>query len=243
MRKVGIVIGALAGIVVIGIAVFLGYVWFVGGDGTPSEEVSAPTLVAEENQQVYRIDKEQSTVQFFLREDLSGVRTDVIGSTSEVAGDVLVDFNTPSNSAVGTIRVNARTLETDRSMRDRQIRTFILESSSDEYEFINFEPAEVLNFPESPEIGQELQFQIVGNLTIKDTTQSEVWDATVTLVSEDRMEGVATTTVSRGDYNLEIPRVASVANVDEEVQLTIEFVALAVDEETTFASDETVSTQ
>lgn len=243
MRKAGIVIGAVAGIVVSEIAVFLGYVWFAGGDGTPSEEVSAPTLVAEEHQQVYRIDKEQSAVQFFLREDLSGVRTDVIGATSEVAGDILVDFNNPANSSVGTIRVNARTLETDRSMRDRQIRSFILESASDQYEFINFEPTDVLNFPEVPEIGRELQFQIVGNLTIKDASQSEVWDATVTLVSEDRMEGVATTTVSRGDYNLNIPNVRSVANVDEEVQLTIEFVALAVDEETTTATDETVDTQ
>ena len=243
MRKVGTVFGVIAGIVLIGITAFLGYVWFAGGDGTPSEEVSAPTLVAEDNQQVYRIDKEQSTVQFFLREDLSGVRTDVIGTTSEVAGDILVDFNNPSNSSVGTIRVNARTLETDRSMRNRQIRSFILESASDEYEFINFEPTDVLNFPEVPEIGEELQFQIVGDLTIKNTTQSEVWDATVTLVSEDRMEGVATTTVSRGDYNLNIPNVSSVANVDEEVQLTIKFVALAVDLETTAATDEIVDTQ
>jgi polyisoprenoid-binding protein YceI len=243
MRKAGTIIGALAGITVVGIVVFLAYIWFVGGDGTPSEEVSAPTLVAEDNQQVYRIDKEQSTVQFFLREDLSGVRTDVIGATNEVAGDILVDFNSPSNSSVGTIRINARTLETDRSMRDRQIRTFILESSSDEYEFINFTPTEVLNFPEAPEIGQHLQFQIVGELTMKDTTQSEVWDATVTLVSEDRMEGIATTTIQRADYNLNIPDVPSVANVDEEVQLTIEFVAEAVAEETVTAEDQAISTQ
>ena len=242
MKRTGFFIGGLAGIAVIGIAAFLVYIWFAGGDGTPSEDVSAPTLVAEDNQQVYRIDKEQSTVQFFLREDLNGRRTDVIGTTGEVAGDILVDFNTPSNSSVGTIRVNARTLETDQNLRNRQIRTFILDSASDEHEFIDFVPTELQNFPESPEIGQELQFQIVGNLTIKGTTQSELWDATVTLVSEDRMEGVATTTVSRSDYNLQIPNVSSVANVDEDVQLTVSFVALAVDEETA-ATDQLVENQ
>ncbi len=51
------------------------------------------------------------------------------------------------------------------------------------------------------------------------------FDVTVTVVSESRMVGTASTVVARTDYNLNIPSVPNVANVGEEVELYIDFVA------------------
>lgn len=42
----------------------------------------------------------------------------------------------------------------------------------------------------------------------------------------NRIEGTASSTVSRADFGLVIPSVPIVANVGEEVTLTIDFVAL-----------------
>jgi hypothetical protein len=49
-----------------------------------------------------------------------------------------------------------------------------------------------------------------------------------TLASVDRLEGSASASVSRGDYGLQIPSLPHVANVDEDVKLYIDFVAVAV---------------
>ena len=64
-------------------------------------------------------------------------------------------------------------------------------------------------------------------LTVRDVTQPVVFDVTATVDSLSQLSGTATTSVLRSDYGLEIPNVPSVANVSEEVQLEIDFVALA----------------
>jgi polyisoprenoid-binding protein YceI len=222
---IGLVI--LAGVVVGGFIIYT----LIIDESDPSGETVAPTLEAgNDNQQVYRISASDSIVSFQLEEDLRGQRNVVTGETQEVAGDILVDFDNPAMSEVGTIRINARTLATDNDFRNRAIRTQILQSARDEYEFIEFEPTEIRNFPADPQIGQELTFDVVGNLTIRETTREETFQATVTLVNEDLMEGMATAQVLRENYGLQIPSAPGVANVTDEVQLTINFVALAVDD-------------
>jgi len=46
-------------------------------------------------------------------------------------------------------------------------------------------------------------------------------------VAPERIEGTATSAVNRADFELHIPQVRHVADVDEQVQLTINFVANA----------------
>jgi polyisoprenoid-binding protein YceI len=228
------ILAALVLIGVLAVGGFLLYIDIKGGSGEKSKDTVAPTLEADEDagQKTYRIDLNESEVKFQLQEDLRGTRTDVIGTTNEVAGDILVDFNNPSQSQVGMIRVNARTLETPEELRNKAIRANILKSGKDEYEYIEFTPTQLLNFPENPQIGQPLTFQIVGDLRIREITKSVTFDATVTLVSEERMEGTATAQILREDFDLNIPNAPGVANVTNEVQLTIQFVANYVLEDT-----------
>ncbi|MDQ4075832.1 MAG: YceI family protein [Chloroflexota bacterium] len=68
---------------------------------------------------------------------------------------------------------------------------------------------------------------IVGNLTIRNTTREVTWDATVTPVSESQLEGSASTTINRSDWNLAIPSVPFVADVSEQVRLELDFAAMA----------------
>ena len=73
---------------------------------------------------------------------------------------------------------------------------------------------------------ETLEFQISGDLTVRDITHPITFDVTVTAVSETRLEGSASAILARGDYGLQIPEVPRVANVDEEVLLEIDFVAV-----------------
>ncbi len=170
----------------------------------------------------------ESKASFSLEEDLSGVRTTVVGSTTELGGSVSVDFANPGASVIGAIVVNARTLETDNSFRNRALRSQILRSARDEFEFIVFEPRELSNFSaDSVTVGETLSFEITGDLTVTDVTRSVTFAATVTLESETQISGSATVTLLHADFGLVIPEVPRVANVTDDVELKLEFVARA----------------
>jgi polyisoprenoid-binding protein YceI len=223
---VGIGVAALA-VAIIGVVGFA-FIYARGGSGEASAPISAPTLAATGSaQQHFQIDQNSSKVTFTLTEDLMGKPNTVVGTTKQVAGDIVADLNTPSNSQVGTLRINARTLATDSGMRDRMMRSAILESSQDQNEFITFAPTSITGLPDKITAGQSYTFQIAGNLTVRSVTKPVTFNTTATLVagSPARLEGTATATVRRADFELQIPNVPSVANVSDEVKLQIDFVA------------------
>lgn len=175
---------------------------------------------------IFRITQDESQARFNIDETLAGNRITVVGTTSEVAGDILVDFASPQSSQVGTIVINARTLRTDNESRNRAIRSSVLQSARDEFEFIEFVPSSISGLPESVAVGDSISFEIEGDLTVRGTTQTVTFTADVTLAADDRLEGLASTTVLYRDFNLTIPNVPSVTDIADEVILEIEFVAL-----------------
>ena len=237
-RTMRIVVALIAVAAIVGVAAFA-YIYLSGGSGEASEAISAPTLVPDattessagddsasaDNRRLFAIVPEESEVRFGLDEVLRGEPTRVIGRTDQIAGQIRVDFDMPSQSEVGTIRINARTLMTDQEMRNRTIRSQILQSSQDEFEFSEFQPTSIEGMPDSVTMGEPFTFTMIGDLTVRDITQPVTFEVTVTPVSEDEITGLATTQVMRADFNLVIPSVPSVADVSEEVDLEIEFTA------------------
>jgi len=176
----------------------------------------------------FRIVSTESRAAFTLEEDLRGVRTTVIGTTNEVGGSILADLANPSASSIGTIVINARTLETDNSFRNRALRSQILKSAQDEFEFIVFEPRELSNWSaQSLAVGESLNVDVSGDLTVAGVTRSVTFAATVALDSETQISGSASVNLLHADFGLVIPDVRSVANVTDDVTLSLEFVARA----------------
>ena len=173
----------------------------------------------------YQISSTDSTVTFALDEELMGQPKTVVGTTNQVAGEIAVNLADLSTAQVGVIQINARGLTTDNNMRTRTMQNRILETG--EFEFITFTPTLVNGLPASAGVGESVSFTISGDLTIRDITQPVVFNVTATVVSETQLSGTATAIVNRGDFDLQIPSVPNVANVEEEVELTIEFIANA----------------
>lgn len=183
------------------------------------------TAAPEPNPITYQIVGEESEVRFSLGEVLAGNPTTVVGVTNQVAGEMIVDLNNPGATQLGVIQISAGSLATDNNFRNGSIREFILET--DDFPFITFTPTSIEGLPETAQVGETFTFDIIGDLTIRDITQSVAFTASVTVISETRLEGSASTTVNRADFNLQIPSVPNVADVDEEVLLEIDFVAAA----------------
>lgn len=197
--------------------------------GSGSLDSAEPTSLSEDVEEgsaiyVFSIDPAESEVRFTLGELLRGAPNTVVGSTNQVAGEIAIDSNALTNTRVGIVRVNARTLETDSDLRDRAIRNRIL--NSNEFEFISFTPTDIQNLPTGGEFGDSFEIQITGDLTLRNITAQETFEVSVTPISETRIEGYGKATVSRSTYNLTIPSVRDVAEVDEDVILEIEFVAV-----------------
>lgn len=182
-----------------------------------SEDPAAGGLI------IFEVSSDQSEVRFELDEDLRGNRITVVGTTDQVAGQIALDFSDLSTAQVGEILINARTLATDNNFRNRAIQNEILDTA--EYEFISFVPTAVNDLPESVAIGEEITFTIDGDLTIRDVTEAVTFTVVATAVSESQISGTANATVLRETYGLTIPEVPNVANVEEEVELIITFVA------------------
>ena len=195
------------------------------------EATQVPAAVqATGDARLFRIVPEESEARYEIDELLRGEPTRVVGLTDQVAGDIIVDFANASASQVGVIRINVRTMETPEDRRDRAVRSRILQSAEDQFEFVDFTPTALEGLPDAVSVGDTVSFTIVGDLKVRDITAEARFQATITVVAEDRLEGTAEATILRSTYNLVIPQVPFVADVGEEVLLGIKFVATAVDQ-------------
>lgn len=237
IKVVGLVIG-IGVLIALGIWAYI--VWDAGPD-TASQDIQdvAPTLAFSNlpEQALFRIIPAESEARFRINETLLGEDLEVVGTTNDVAGDVIIDYQNPSASTVGTIAINARTLRTPVDERNMSIRSQILETR--ENEFIFFHPTALLNAPSEPVlVGETAEFQIEGDLEIKGNKNAVVFDVTITAVAEDEITGLGTVTVEYADWDIIINAPPSVAGIEDTVILEIEFKATQVIEEVSGSSTE-----
>lgn len=196
------------------------------GDNAPVATAAATAVPSTAGTVViFQISPADSQVRFELDEDLRGSRITVVGTTNQLAGEMAVNLADLTQTQVGVIQINARTLATDNNFRNRAIQNEILDTGANE--FITFTPTAVNGLPPSAAVGDTLTFTIEGDLTIRDITRPVTFTVEVTVISETQISGTASTLITRGDYGLIIPNVPNVANVEEEVELYITFVANA----------------
>jgi polyisoprenoid-binding protein YceI len=211
----------------------LAYVYFSGGSGEPSTDLTTPQIDStapngeEAAAEAFVIVPAESVATFQLGEVLFGESNTVVGTTSEVAGQVLFDLGDPASAQFSEIVINARTLETGRANRDRAMRSaIVLDSGSDEHEFISFVPTSVQSLDGPIALGDEVTFDVAGDLTIKGATQPVTFSVTALLETADRLSGRAQAEVLRADFGIGIPNAPGVANVTEEVTVSLDFVAV-----------------
>lgn len=192
-------------------------------DPEAASDTASDTVAA--TARTFAIDPAASQATFILHEQLMGQPTEVKGVTSQVSGTLDVDPANPANTKVGVITISAADLQTDRDMRNRAIRRFILET--DKYPEITFTPTAITGLPAQAKAGDSFSFQIAGDLKIKDTVKPVTFDVNLTVASDSKVEGVAKAQVKRSDFNLQIPSVPSVADVTDEVALELAFAATA----------------
>lgn len=227
-RGLQMLIGFVAVVAILSVSAFL---YLTREIAAPSTDIAASVqpvaTAANTDEVIFSITQEGTTAEYNIYELLNGSDKTVVGTTDQVAGEIALDLTDLSRSQIGQLRINARTFATDNDRRDNAVARFILQSENDANEFILFQPIMISGLSGSAGMGDSVQFQVTGDLTIAGVRQSVTFDVTASLGSAEQLTGHAEAVISRGDFNLNIPSVPFVANVGDEVTLKLDFVASA----------------
>lgn len=178
-----------------------------------------------EGESIFVLDPNLSEARFIIGEILANSPNTVVGVNKLVQGGGVLNFVEPDLSTLDEFLIDSSGFETDSSMRNRAIRNWVLQSS--QFPIISFRPTDIVGIPNKIVVGETISFEIIGLLTIREVTNEVTFGGEATMVAENRVEGLATATVLRSDFDLSIPSVPRVAGVNEEFILEIEFVAVA----------------
>lgn len=189
----------------------------------PQEESAAESAEMPGTGQTFVIVPEESEARFSIDELLFGQPKTVIGTTNAITGEITVDAANPAASVIGPIQIEAGTFVTDNDRRNGAIRRFILQSN--QYQFVTFSSTELSGMPDSVAVGDDIDFEVTGDLTVREVTNPVLFIVTLQVVSETELRGSAATIIVRDDFDLTIPQVPNVANVGEEFIVEFDFVA------------------
>ena len=177
----------------------------------------------------FQIVPEQSSMQYFVEEEFFGQAVPfvtAIGKTSALNGSVAlqIEGNTVQIES-GAFEADISTLTSDRPRRDQAIRDRWLQSSR--YPIATFVAGEALNVPADAGYGQDIAFQVSGDMTIREVTNPLTWDMTAS-IDGDTLAGTATTFFYMKDYGFDPPDIAGILRVTDGVTVTVDFVAQEV---------------
>ena len=188
---------------------------------------SLPTALTGENNPsgIVTVEIQNETVaRYLVREQLARLDfpNDAVGETSDVVGLIIFNPDGEINSDASKITVNLGTLKSDKDRRDRFLRTRSLES--DVFPTAEFVVKELpgLEWP-LPKEG-EASFQIIGDMTVHGFTRPITWEATAQF-SEDSFSGVAKTSFTFDEFDINVPKVRIVLSVEETMRFELDFLA------------------
>lgn len=145
-----------------------------------------------------------------------------VGTTHAIQGEIFLDRANPRRSRVGTITVDISQLKSDRSGRDRRIRSGWLES--ERFPMAVFTPTQIQGLPDAYTPGREITVQILGDLKIREVTRPATF-STKLRFDGATLTGIATTTIRMTDFGFEPPSILGVLKAENEAKLEFAFVA------------------
>jgi polyisoprenoid-binding protein YceI len=195
----------------------------VGSTPSPQATPEPTPTIAAAGPGTFIILPAESAARFFIRERLGNSPHRVVGESRKVSGTIDVNPANAAQANIGPVRVDAGSFVTDDELRDSTLRALILQA--DQYPDIVFTPTSSTGLPEAAGVGDELAFEVTGDLTIREVTRPVTFAVTLEVLSADRLQGRAEATILRSDFGLTIPAVPGVAEVGAEVRLRFTFIA------------------
>lgn len=167
-----------------------------------------------------------STAQYAVEEEFFGAPipfVTAVGTTDQVDGSLVLAQSAEGVTLQdGGFTVNLQTLTSDQSRRDNAIRRDWLQSNT--YPNAVFSNISVVNLPADVTEGADVNFQLSGDLTVREIALPVTWDVTAR-VENGTLTGTATTNVLMADYGFSAPSIGGMLKVTDGVTVTVNLVA------------------
>lgn len=209
---------------------------------TDAEEAEAETPAAEEaasegelptGPRTYVIVPEESSASYQVEEEFFGLAlgkygipeglSDTVGTTKAIQGQFELNWDDLSAPlGENTFTVDLSTLESNQGLRDSWIRENGPEFGT--YPNATFVAESIEGAPTSYTPGEEVSFQMAGQLTIRDIAQPATFDVTAKL-EDGTVTGTATTALKMTDFGITPPDFANTLTVQDDFVVNLEFTA------------------
>ena len=169
----------------------------------------------------------QNEARYLVEEQLARIGFNVaVGVTKDVTGTIVIRQSGAIVPGLSRIVVDLRNLTSDSDRRDGFIQRRTLETAK--FPFAELVLTEAKGLPSPLPTSGEVDFQIVGDLTVHGVTESTTWDVEAE-ISGNELIGTAATKVTITGFGMELPLVGSVLSIEDEIDLEIDFRAALVD--------------
>ncbi|NIS80427.1 MAG: hypothetical protein GTO14_09535 [Anaerolineales bacterium] len=172
---------------------------------------------------VLEIVPEETEARYIVEEEFFGKGFNTaIGVTNVIEGELTINIDGVPSVEGGEIRVDLRGLTSDERRRDNAIRQRWLESNS--YPLAVFVPTAVEAFPVDFGFneGEEVEFKLLGEMTIHDVTHSLTFDV-LAVGSGDFLRGLAKTEFLMTDFGFDPPSIVNILAAEDDVIVELEF--------------------
>jgi polyisoprenoid-binding protein YceI len=159
-----------------------------------------------------------SNAKYVAREQLAlvPVPTNAVGVTKDVTGDLYLSKDGLATGQKSGFKVDVRTLVSDESLRDRQVKSTM---GTDNFPFAEFIADSVTDFPKDYSANQQVQLTMKGMLNVHGATKPVEW-AVFARAAGDYLTAVADTDIKMTDFGVNPPTV-SVSRVEDKVHLQV----------------------
>jgi polyisoprenoid-binding protein YceI len=189
------------------------------GDGT--NESHTFVVITAESEARYVVNEE------FFADALSklGIQPGAVvvtGVTPGVSGEIQLNFGQADLVEAASFTVNMAGLRTDRAPRDEWLQDNAIQTNR--FPEAQFVAASVSGLPASYTEGETINFQLNGDLTIRDMTNPVTFEVTATL-SGDTIRGTAVRQMQLTDFGVSPPDFVNTLTVANDFRIEIDLVA------------------
>jgi polyisoprenoid-binding protein YceI len=190
--------------------------------GPVTDDTQTFSIVSEDSQAAY-IANEEFFADALTKYGISPGLNTVVGITPNVKGEILLDLTETQPLKGAQFSTDLSTLSTDQNLRDDWLHENALET--DRFPQATFVATSVTGMPEGVAEGEEIQFQLTGDLTVREVTREVTFHVTAVL-SGDEIRGQARADLQMSDFGIEPPNFLNTLTVEDSFSIEVTLVAL-----------------
>jgi len=189
--------------------------------GAGADETHTFVVIVAESEARYVVN-EEFFADALAKYGIQAGRVVVTGLTPGVSGELQFNFAQTDLLEAASFTINMAGLRTDRNLRDEWLQDNAIQTNR--FPEARFVATSVSGLPASYTEGQEISFQLHGDLTIRDMTNPVTFEVTAVL-SGDTIRGTAVRQMQMTDFGIDPPHFANTLTVANDFRIEISLVA------------------